>query len=101
MELNFFPHFVRGNFPSAANFSNEDLKEIGSDFKAYLLEIYIDDRDKLQKIWDINPASVVINQVQNTIGYVNGYHAAFVYHFTDFVEKMKKDIADENDVVGG
>lgn len=96
MDLQFFPHFVRANYPVISNESNEDLIEIGTNFKKYLEETFKDNQNKLEAIWDISDKTVVMNQVKQIPFLVNGYHPALIVHFGEFIDKMKQKITDEN-----
>ena len=93
MDTNFFPHFIRKNYPDIEG-TNEEFIEIGEDFKKYLLETFKGDTEKLKDIWDISPKTVIMNS--NAPFKVNGYNPALIIHFGLFVEKMKKQIEDEN-----
>lgn len=93
MDLTYFPHFFRKNFPNIP-ISNEDCISIGKDFKAYLLETFKGKEDKLEEIWDISPMKVIMNGDHPLK--TNGYEPALVLHFTLFVEQMKKEIEEEN-----
>ena len=61
MDLQYFPHFIRKNYPEIADITNEEINEIGLQFKEYLKEIYKGEQDKLDKVWDISPMKVVMN----------------------------------------
>ncbi len=89
MNIEHFPHFMRANFPMVANESNEDLMEVGTEFKKYLLEKFADKMDKLEPIWDIEPKTVIMSQVRKEPFKVNGYHPALFIHFNNFIEKSK------------
>ncbi len=91
MNLEFFPHFIRANYPEISDVSNEDLMEIGKDFKSYLIEKFKDKEDKLEPIWDIDAKTVIMNQVSKDPFMVNGYNPGLIIHFGDFVEKMKNE----------
>lgn len=92
MNLQYFPQFIRINYPKVANESNEDLIEIGTAFKKYLEEKFAGDMEKLELIWDIDANAVIMNQVRKNPFMVNGYHPALVFHFGEFVTKMKNEI---------
>jgi len=91
MELKYFLNFIRANYPAIADESNEDLTQIGVDFKKYLEEIFIGKMDKLEPIWDISLKTVVMNKVKAVPFLMNGYHPALILHFNQFVEKMKNE----------
>ena len=91
MNLEYFPQFIRANYPVIANESNEDLIEIGTEFKKYLEDKFKDNSDKLTSIWNIDGHTVVMNQVRKEPFNVNGYHPALIIHFGDFIEKMNKE----------
>ena len=90
MNTEFFPHFIRANYPSLGSESNETLIEAGEDFKKYLEEKFEGNLEKLEPIWDINPKTIIMNQVNNTPFLVNGYHPAFIIHFENFVKEIQE-----------
>lgn len=90
MDLQYFPHFFRKNLPDI-DVDNETLMEVGADFKKYLQDVFKDNPEKLEPIWNIDAKAVIMNEVNKTPFLVNGYHAALVLHFTMFMEKMKKE----------
>lgn len=84
MNTEFFPHFMRSNFP-AFEITNEDAIEIGESFKFYMTEKFKDEPDKLNTIWNIDPMNVIPN-----LGHpfkTNGYDSVLVLHFTLFIEE--------------
>ena len=89
MDLNYFPHFIRKNFPEVPG-TNEQFIEIGKEFKAYLSETYKGKEDKLEKIWDISPMNVIKND--GLPFRVNGYEPALLVHWSLCIEKMQKEI---------
>lgn len=91
MELNYFPHFIRANFPEN-DLSNEDAITVGKAFKDYLIKKFINNPDKLEKIWDISPRSMINNM--NHPFKVNGYDPVLVLHFTRFVEQKQAKSAE-------
>jgi hypothetical protein len=93
MDVQYFPHFIRKNFPEAPG-TNEQLIEIGKEFKAYLEETFKGKEDKLVEIWNISPMKVIMNSEHPLK--VNGYDPVFVFHFTEFVEKIKKELNEKN-----
>jgi len=94
MDLEFFPHFIRINFPNI-NLTNEEAIEIGKEFKKYLIDKFKDKSEILEKIWDINLIRVIMDQ--NNPLKINGYNPALVLHFTQFVEtKQKETLISEN-----
>ena len=97
MNTQYFPNFIRANYPSVAEESNESLIEIGDLFKEYLQERFCDKMDKLQPIWDIDPKTVVMNQMSGNILFIKGYHSALFIHFEQFVEKTKKENPIDNE----
>jgi hypothetical protein len=91
MDTQHFPHFIRANYPVLKNETNELLIELGDEFKKYLEEKFANDMDKLKPIWDIEPKTVIMNQVKRSPFTMNGYHPALLIHFSDFVTKMKNE----------
>ncbi len=91
MNLQYFPHFIRACYPEAANEPNDDLMQIGADFKLYLQEKFRDSPEKLELIWDITFFSVMKNQIYQKPSTVNGYHPALLIHFSNFVQHMIKE----------
>lgn len=90
MEVQYFPHFIRKNYPEIADTSNEDLIEMGKGFKTYLQEVFKNNPEKLKTIWDIKPMTIIMNQGHPLK--TNGYDPAFIIHFGLYVEKVKKEI---------
>ncbi len=98
MNLEYFPQFVRFNYPRfATTISNSDLQELGILFKQYLEEKFIGKEDKLSDIWDIEPKTVVMNQVNKNPLTVNGYHPALILHFHEFCSKLSKEETQQGD----
>ncbi len=91
MDTQYFPHFIRANYPLLKDETNELLIELGDEFKKYLEEKFANDMDKLKPIWDIEPKTVIMNQVNRSPFKINGYHPALLIHFSDFVTKMKNE----------
>ncbi len=89
MNLEYFPQFIRYNFKSLVSQENEVLLEIGTAFKMYLKETILD-KEALNKIWNIDPKNVIINQANKNPFYVNGYHPALIMHFHQFSDIMIK-----------
>ena len=90
MNLEYFPQFFRYNYPDV-DADNESIVEIGVAFKKYLEDKFKDSMDKLEGISDIDPRTVIENQMSPTAFSVNGYHPALVIHFGNFVkEQIKK-----------
>jgi hypothetical protein len=87
MNIEYFPHFMRSNFPIVANESNEALIEVGEGFKQYLLLKFAGNMDKLEPIWDIDPKTIVMSLVNKDPFRVNGYHPALFIHFNNFIEE--------------
>ena len=85
MNTQYFPHFIRMIYPNVP-MNNEDAIEIGDRFKNYLENKFADDMNKLQDIWDINPITIIKNMGSPLK--TNGYHPAFVFHFTDFCKQQ-------------
>ncbi len=87
MELKYFPNFVRAVFPVIATEPTEILIELGKAFNDWLLEKYKDKMEVLEAQTDIRPITIIMGMGNPTK--VKGYHPAFVYNFTSFVEEMK------------
>ncbi len=85
MNLQYFPNFVRLNLKEVES-SNEELNEVGVEFKKYLEKIFEGKMEKLEEIWNIDPMNV-IPKIGHPF-YTNGYNSVLVYHFTDFLKKM-------------
>ena len=87
MNLNYFPHFIRIFHPELVNISDDVIIEIGSHFKQYLKEIFVDKLSKLDEIWNIDLLTV-IPRIEHPL-FVNGYHPALILHYERFVEIEK------------
>jgi len=90
MNTEYFPHFIRANYPSLGSESNDTLIEAGEDFKIYLEGKFKDNVHKLDEIWNIDPKTVIMNQVNQTPFLVNGYHPALILHFENFVKEIQE-----------
>ena len=88
MDLQYFPHFIRKNYPEIADITNEEINEIGLQFKEYIKEVYKDSQDKLDKIWDISPMKVIMNSEHPLK--TNGYEPALIIHFGNYVKKASE-----------
>ena len=95
MNTQYFPHFCRANFPETQNESNELLIEMGNHFKEYLEDKFKDNMDKLEPIWNIDPMKVIM-QMGHPFK-TNGYHPALLIHFSQFVEKIKKEAENQSE----
>lgn len=91
MNVEFFPHFIRMNYHELRRHSNKALIDLGNEFKEYLHDVFKDDMKKGEKIWDIDGKTVVWRQMTDPFS-IKGYHPAFVFHYCEFIEKMKKEI---------
>jgi hypothetical protein len=80
---------MRSNFPPVADESNETLMEMGEAFKTYLEKIFYGKIEKLRAITDMEPQTVIYNQLSKPHFTVNGYHPALLIHFNDFVKLYK------------
>lgn len=96
MNLQYFPQFMRINYPAVANESNENLMEVGAAFKKYLEEKFAGEMDKIEPYWDIDAKTVIMNQANKTPFMVNGYHPVLIIHFGEFTSKMAEKIKAEN-----
>ncbi len=95
MNLEYFPHFIRKNYPALRNEQNELLLELGAEFKKYLEVVFKENMDKLAPIWNIDARDVIMNQVNKTPFMMNGYHSALIIHFGNFIDKMKREAEEE------
>lgn len=92
MNLEYFPHFMKINYPEVAKeATEEDYVEIGQGFKEYLERTFKGKEDKLAPIWDIDAKTVIMNQVNKNPFMVNGYNPGLIIHFDMYVkEQIKK-----------
>lgn len=88
MKTEYFPHFIRANYPMAKDLSNDDISEIGKGFKEYLEKKFEGQIEKLEPIWDIDPKTVVMAQVNKDPFRMNGYHPALFIHFENFCKTL-------------
>lgn len=79
-----FRYFIRKNFTEAV-ISNEDCDEINIEFSNYLRKICTD--EQLKNFCPKNEIDIVLNMDHPLK--MNGFHPAFMYHFTQFVEEQK------------
>lgn len=89
MNTQYFPHFVKLNYKSLKDIDNMLLIELGNEFKTYLKEKFVDKMDKLEPIWNIEPKTIIMNQVNKNPFTVNGYHPALILLFDEFITVMK------------
>lgn len=95
MNTQYFPQFIRTHYPVLRNETNELLIELGDEFKKYLEEKYSEDMNKLEPIWDIEPKTIIMNQVNKTPFLMKGYHPGLIIHFEEFMKKMKEEALNE------
>ena len=89
MKTEFFPNFLRAQYPHV-DIENKEAIEIGEKFKQYLKEKFKGEEEKLNTIWNISPIKIIINM--NHPLKMKGYEPAFIYHFTEFIEKEKSNL---------
>jgi hypothetical protein len=90
MNLEYFPQFFRINYPKVGA-TNEEIMEIGKEFKDYLKNKFEGKEDKLDPIWNIDAKTVIMNQVRKVPFLMNGYNPALIIHFENFAEEMKNE----------
>lgn len=82
-----FRYFVRKNFAEAGEqLTNEAIDELGDEFHKYL-NIKLNDEAK-ERILPKNAAEVIIN-TDNPLK-TNGFHPAYVLHFTEWIKIMQE-----------
>jgi len=92
MNLEFFPHFLRSNFPMVkSELSEEAITTIGVGFKKYLEKKFEGKEDNLEPIWNIDANKVIMNQVNKEPFKVNGYHPALLIHFQEFCKAFSDE----------
>lgn len=89
MNVMCFPAFIRLNYPDLRNESNDLLIALGKEFKAYLEDVFKGKLKEREKVWDIELGSVAWRKISDPFS-INGYDPVFVFHFSEFCEKMKK-----------
>lgn len=82
-----FPHFVRINFPRAANSPNVEIIAIGREFEKYMDDNF--DSDLLGRIWPKSISQIIL-QLDHPLK-TNGYEPALVLHFIQWIEKQIKN----------
>lgn len=92
MNLQHFPAFMRMNFPEVRDEDNASLMNIGVEFKKYLQDKFADKEDVLKEVWDIDPKTVVMNQVNKNPFTVKGYHPVLLIHFNEFIKQIMQEI---------
>lgn len=93
MNLEYFPNFMRMNYPEINDATADEIKEIGIEFKKYLEHTFQHNMDKLTEIWAIEPKDIIPN-----IGHpfrTNGYHPALIIHFGNFAKEMAQQKPDD------
>lgn len=83
MNLEYFPHFIRKNYP-CINITDEEINVIGKEFKQYLKDKFKGDLEKLDTIWNIDAKTIIMNEVSKNPFLINGYHPALIIHFGQF-----------------
>ena len=88
MNLKHFLIFLKTIYP-AVEITEGQALEVGAKFKEWLIEKFINDMDKLEKIWNIDFTHVVMN-FDNPIKF-KGYHPALVLHLQNFIKEMQEN----------
>jgi len=83
MDIKYFKIFIKMNYPDF-KITESDVIDLGNEFNKYLIDEFKDNKDKLDKICDIQPINAIINM--NNSLYINGYNPAFVLHFRKFLK---------------
>jgi len=84
--VDLFRYFIRKQY-SGIEISNEDCDGIRIEFAKYLHEFNLTDKQK-ENILPKNEIDVLMND--NQPFRINGFPAAYVYHFAEFIEKEKQ-----------
>ena len=84
---NLFRFFLRKNFPDV-KISNDEADAINVDFSEYLRNECTE--KQLDNFVPKNEIEVII-KMDHPLE-MNGFHPAFVYHFTIWVDKQKEEI---------
>lgn len=91
IEKEAFRYFIRKNWELAGvELDNEHLDTMGEDFHEYLDEkVSLDIWNKIvpKDLWD------VMSNQENPL-YTNGFHPAYIIHFTDYVKVMNEQFTD-------
>ena len=69
---------------------DSDLITFGKEFKSYLLNIFEQDADKLESIWDICPKKAISNKDNPLM--TNGYNSVLIVHLRIFIKKGAEEI---------
>ncbi len=85
MDLQYFPHFIRATFPDIHTLEEEEVCEMGREFKAYLRLLFEGQEDKLEELWCIDLWKVIAES--NNPLRAKGYHPELVLHFINFVNE--------------
>ena len=89
--VDLFRFFLRKNY-EGIDISNEECDELGEEFYKYLRALNLADKQR-KNILPKNTFDVILNA--NHPLRTNGFPAAYVLHFTQFVEQQKeKALAD-------
>lgn len=86
--ITLFRFFIRKQY-KGINISNEDCDGLRIEFAKYLYKLELTDKQK-ENILPPNTMEVIMNADHPYK--MNGFPPAYVYHFTEFVEKMKKEL---------
>jgi flagellar biosynthesis protein FliP len=78
-----FYFFIRKNFPEA-NATNEEIDEINKAFSEYLINKCT--QEQLNNFMPKSEADVIFNTEHPFR--MNGFHPAFVYHYSEFVQQQ-------------
>ena len=90
MNLEFFPQFFRTTYPMV-DATNEEMMEIGKEFKEYLQKKFEGKEEILKPIWDIDAKTVIMNQVNKVPFTMKGYNPALIIHFGEFAKEQSKN----------
>ncbi len=87
MKLEYFPHFLKINYPSS-DFKESEARELGEAFKIYLEKTFEGKENVMKAIWDIHPIKIIAQRHHPLK--VNGYEPALVLHFKQFLDSILK-----------
>lgn len=82
-----FRVFIRSQY-KGIDWSNDECDEVGIGFAEYLDQLNLTHEQK-KNILPISEVDVVMN-LEHPLR-MNGFHAAYVLHFTRYVEKVQKE----------
>jgi len=85
--VNLFRYFLRKQYKDI-EISNEECDELNTEFHKYLTDLRLSEEQK-ENIMPKSEIDVIMNSEHPLR--MHGFEPAYVFHFAEFIEKMKKE----------